>query len=105
MTDTIAFDLGEIAKVIEMTPSLMAEILSATAKTAEAPKPLKEIWVVKGEVTSPDAYEGLDVMGQVEWQFSDGPPGERSGSSDYLDLAEGLKAHAPAIFHFVEDTA
>lgn len=102
MTDPVAFDLGEIAKVITLTPALMAEIIAATEQTAEATKPLTEIWVVKGAVTDAEAYEGRAVLGQVEWQFSDGPPGGRGGSSDYLDLAEGLKAHAPAIFHFVE---
>ena len=101
--DKVAFDITEISKFIRVTPSLMNEILSATEAPADAAQPLKEVWVVKGIVTSPDAYEGHAVMGQTEWQFSDGPPGERGGSSDYLDLEAGIKAHAPAIFHFVDD--
>ena len=79
--DKVAFDITEISKFIRVTPSLMNEILSATEAPADAAQPLKEVWVVKGIVTSPDAY----------------------GSSDSLDLEAGIKAHAPAIFHFVDD--
>jgi hypothetical protein len=67
---------------------------------------MKHIWIVKGEVT--DAEMWSDIAGRavshgdVEWQFSDGPPGERGSSADYLSLEDGLRHHAPAIFHFAE---
>ncbi len=67
---------------------------------------MKEIWIVKGEVTYAEMWSdiaGREVKaGDTEWQFSDGPPGERSGSADYLNLEDGLRQHAPAIFHFVK---
>jgi hypothetical protein len=68
---------------------------------------MKTIWIVKGRVTDPEAHEYEEgvfaLVGTIEWQFSDGPPGERGSSADYLCLETGLKAHAPAIFHFVDE--
>lgn len=57
----------------------------------------KQVWIVKGVVTDPEIYldENPDVeQGGVEWQFSDGPPGERGSSSDFLSLEEGLKYYS-----------
>ncbi len=65
--------------------------------------PYQHIWIVKGAVTDPDAHGGAAKIGDTEWQFSDGPPGERGSSADYLSLDAGLRAHAPAMFHFVAD--
>lgn len=70
--------------------------------------PVKEVWIVKGHVTNPECWEesGLAAaVGQVEWQFSDGPAGERGGSSDYLDLEKGLKEHSGYIMHWQDDNA
>lgn len=64
---------------------------------------MKTIWIVKGAVTDPEAHEYQAKIGDTEWQFSDGPPGERSSSADYLNLEDGLRDHAPAVFHFVGD--
>jgi hypothetical protein len=68
---------------------------------------LKEYWIVKGRVTHPNAHdyeEGVFApVGITEWQISDGPPGERTSSADYLCLETAIKAHAPAIFHFVDE--
>lgn len=47
------------------------------------------LYVVKGTVTDKDSPE----YGEVEWQFSDGLPGERTFSSDYRYLGDGIKAH------------
>jgi hypothetical protein len=67
---------------------------------------LQEIWIVKGGVSDPTFWieaTGAHVeAGDVEWQFSDGPPGERGSSADFLSLEDGLRHFAPAIFHFVE---
>ena len=67
---------------------------------------MKTIWIVKGAVTDPlvwiEATGARVSMGEVEWQFSDGPPGERGSSDDFLSLEDGLRQHAPAIFRFVE---
>lgn len=50
------------------------------------------VYIVKGEVTDPECYPG-SKLGDVEWQFSDGPPGQRGSSRDYLSLAEGVDDH------------
>jgi hypothetical protein len=67
---------------------------------------MKQIWIVKGAVSDPlfwtEAVGAHVSEGDVEWQFSDGPPGERGSSADFLSLEDGLRHHAPAIFHFVE---
>lgn len=61
---------------------------------------MKTIWIVKGAVTDPKAYDGKANIGDTEWQFSDGPSGKRSTSADYLSLEQGLLEHSPAIFRF-----
>ena len=65
--------------------------------------PYTHIWVVKGRVTDDEAHGYKAKLGDIEWQFSDGPPGERSSSADYISLEEGIRAQAPAVFHFVDD--
>ena len=59
----------------------------------------KEIWIVEGRVTCLDAHPTAQ-LGDTEWQFSDGPAGDRGSSSDYLSLEEGLRDHTGSIFHF-----
>lgn len=54
--------------------------------------------IVKGVVTDVEDVHPHAKLGDVEWQFSDGPPGERGGSEDFLSLEEGIAALAPAIF-------
>lgn len=63
----------------------------------------KEIWIVEGICTDPEC----GIVGYPEWQFSDGPPGERGSSADYRSLEEGLRANPGCTFHFVpqEDSA
>ena len=66
---------------------------------------LKEIWIVKGKVSCPEAWteNGYDaVLGQTEWQFSDGPPNERGSSDDYLDIEKGLRDHSGSVFYFCD---
>lgn len=48
------------------------------------------IYIVEGRVTCLDAHPDANI-GDVEWQFSDGPPGERGSSADYIDLERGLR--------------
>jgi hypothetical protein len=70
---------------------------------------MKTYYIVKGEVTDPEAYEcvahqmggKLPELGQTEWQFSDGLPGDRGSSADFLSLEAGLSALSPAIFIWV----
>jgi hypothetical protein len=51
----------------------------------------KQVWLHVGRVSNADAYPDESVkVGDLEFQFSDGPPGQRSSSADYIDLAEGL---------------
>ena len=59
------------------------------------------VFIVKGVVTDPDSYPDAKV-GDLEYQFSDGPPGERSVSFDYVNLEEGLREHAGKIFIWLE---
>lgn len=51
---------------------------------------IKTVWIVKGVVTSLEAWPDAK-LGDAEWQFSDGMPGERGSSDDYLDLEKGLR--------------
>lgn len=60
----------------------------------------KEVWLVVGKVTNPDAYDGAAIEGQPEYQFSDGPKGKRSSSADYVDIIKGLEDHSGFIIHF-----
>lgn len=62
----------------------------------------KEVWIVKGQVTDPDAHPGSKV-GDVEWQFSDAPPGLRSSSADYIDLHQGLRDHSGCVLYFMDE--
>ena len=66
---------------------------------------MKEIWIVEGVVTDAEMWREMghpDVKpGDTEWQFSDGKPGERGSSADFLSLSDGLRFYAPAIFQFV----
>lgn len=42
-------------------------------------------YVEKGWVTDTEAYESSEVkVGDTEWQFSDGPVGQRSVSYDFI---------------------
>ena len=63
---------------------------------------IREVWIVVGEVTDPTLYENA-VLGQKEYQFSDGPSGKRSMSSDYIELEEGLAAHTGYIIHWHDE--
>ena len=54
--------------------------------------------VVKGHVTDPELAERWGVsVGDVEWQFSDGPSGARSSSADYPSMEAGLRELSPCI--------
>lgn len=59
---------------------------------------MKKYHVVKGRITDADvaAMWGKQV-GDTEWQFSDGPPGQRSTSYDYPSLEVGLRELCPAV--------
>ena len=61
----------------------------------------KVVYIVKGEVTDEEAHEYNAYLGQTEWQFSDGPPGSRSSSADYLTLEKGLKDFSGYTFYFM----
>jgi len=64
-------------------------------------KPNK-VWICRGIVTDPEIYNFEAKLGDPEWQFSDGPPGLRSWSSDYVDLEKGLKDHRGSIIEWVK---
>lgn len=57
----------------------------------------KEVWVVKGVGCDEN---GAELPGSVEWQFSDGPAGNRDYSEDYRSLEEGLRAHSGKVMHW-----
>ena len=60
-----------------------------------------EIWIVKGQVSDPSIYENA-VVGQTEYQFSDGPSGSRTTSADYIDLEKGLRDYSGYTIHWSE---
>ena len=45
-------------------------------------------------------YDGAGIPDATEWQFSNGPAGERGFSNDYQDLFEGMRNHTGATFIF-----
>lgn len=52
---------------------------------------MRVFYIVKGEVTNPDAWSSQAKLGDVEWQFSDGLSGDRSMSMDFLTLESGMR--------------
>ena len=61
----------------------------------------KKVWVEVGDsITQSQIDDGCfpqEALGMTEWQFSDGPSGSRSSSSDYYRLEDGLRAHSGCI--------
>lgn len=61
----------------------------------------KTVWLIKGgPITQAQIDDDLfpqDALGLPEWQFSDGPAGQRSYSADYDDLETGLLDHSGCI--------
>lgn len=57
----------------------------------------KEVWITVGTVTDPDSLH----YGEAEYQFSDGPAGQRGDSADYVSLSKGLKDHSGCVIHWV----
>jgi hypothetical protein len=54
----------------------------------------KQVWLHVGKVDNADAYPEQSVkVGDLEFQFSDGPVGQRSSSADYVGLGKGLDDH------------
>ena len=64
---------------------------------------MDKIYIVEGEVTDDEAHKYQAPLGATEWQFSDGPPGERGSSADYISLEQGIREQAalhPGV-HFI----
>lgn len=59
----------------------------------------REFWLGKGTITE-CIYGDKYKIGDVEWQLSDGPAGERSCSADFADIEEALRFASGAIIHF-----
>lgn len=61
----------------------------------------RKIWVVAGAaITQEQVDDGCfpqEALGLIEWQFSNGPSGERGFSSDYYRLEDGLREHSGCI--------
>jgi len=67
-----------------------------------------KVWIVCGKITdeeAAEAYQSGAKVGDIEYQFSDGPPGERTYSADYVDLAEGIRDHAHCKIYWPEPNA
>lgn len=73
-----------------------------------------EVWVVRAVVTDPTAYRDYFVSrgrsapraGDPEWRFHDCDPDTSAGcasSTDYADLADGLRDHSGYLIHYVGD--
>jgi hypothetical protein len=86
--------------------SQIIETLEAAKAAMSAQTSLPVYYIVKGMVTDDEAHaENLGIVGDTEWQISDGPAGERGSSACYLDLEEAIKAHSPAVFIFDDGNA
>jgi hypothetical protein len=63
------------------------------------------VWVVKGcPVTQAQVDDGVwpeSALGCTEWQFSDGLPGARTVSEDYINLEVGLRRYTGYRFVWV----
>jgi hypothetical protein len=91
--------------------------------SASPPSPL-EIWIVKGIVTDPSAYDRIDErlqsrpkageqrfqprpkVGDPEFRVFDSDPDSTAGclsSSDFLDLETILRTYPDATVHFVQE--
>lgn len=97
-----------------LNPHLTPEQIGATIRVAieclelepapGTPADAFPVYIVRGEMTEDgaEAYsEGSETTykaGDVEWQFSDGPPGDRGSSADFATLEEGL-AHTGAAYY------
>jgi len=53
---------------------------------------MTQVWLHVGRVQYPYNYPNAK-MGDLEFQFGDGPPGQRTYSKDYVDLNQGLDEH------------
>lgn len=60
---------------------------------------MNEVWIVKSKVADPSPYVDAKA-GQTEYQFSDGPSGNRSCSDDYIDLEQGLQHYSGYVIHW-----
>jgi len=61
----------------------------------------EQIWVVAGDLITQEQVDNgcfpQEALGMTEWQFSDGPSGERGCSCDYYRLEDGLREHSGCI--------
>jgi hypothetical protein len=64
---------------------------------------MKEVWICRGVMTEDgaEAHGPQYKTGDVEWCFSNGPPGDRGSSSDFATLEQGLLFNSGSIFHWV----
>ena len=69
----------------------------------------RTVWVVKaGPITQAQIDDDIypqDALGLPEWQFSDGPSGQRTRSDDYDDLELGLQDHSGCIIIYEGEDA
>lgn len=82
-----------------MKQQLLEQENADLRREIEALKRRREFWLVKGTITE-RIYGDKYNIGDVEWQLSDGPAGERSCSADFADIEEALRFASGAIIHF-----
>lgn len=63
----------------------------------------RECWVSRGQISGNLEEQAHLPLDTVEWQFSDGPAGERGYSEDFLSLEDGLRAMSGAVVHWDPD--
>lgn len=67
---------------------------------------METIHIVKGEIQNEDALEAYGpgyAVGDIEWQFSDGPSGSRGSSGDFADLRKGLMHYGYGVSYDVSE--
>jgi hypothetical protein len=106
-----------------MEPSQQPKPLSETpsdemARRLHESSPHREVYVVKGIVTDPSAYDDHDHVrthslepprvGDPEWRFFDVDPtalaveSVTAASADFLSLEDGLSHFSGAIIHYID---
>jgi len=63
----------------------------------------RQVWIGRGTVTDLEGRPEGTKIGDDEWQFSDGPAGDRSYSEDFLTLIEGLREFTGFTYHWEDD--
>lgn len=75
-----------------------------TRESLSAPQQIRrECWVSRAQISGNVPEQDHLPADTVEWQFADGPAGQRGYSEDFLSLEEGLREMSGAVVHWDPD--